>query len=291
MILTKQLEEIAERIAAVPVFGVDISDESIKYIRFQSKRSGYVLRDHGVLPLDPGVVVNGEIKNEVALATVLKHAPFSRGFGVGTFVVASLPEEKSFVRIAQIPHVKSAQLRNAVLWELADTLPLPLEEVYFDYEVVPEPHPKDHLDVLTITFPRVVVDTYLRAFRAAGIIPMAFELESQAIARALSDRSRVLEPSLIIDIGKNRSSFVLMYNGSIALTSTIPFSGTVMHQALAKELSVDIGAAEALKKEAGLRTDLHEGKVATVLSNALSPLVDEIEKHTEYYRDHLAPRD
>lgn len=292
MIFAKHFERVAERMLHVPVTGLDISDQTVKFIRFGKQGKQIRVGEHGGIPIEPGVVVNGEIKEPKALAEALRGASFgARPPFRERFVIASLPEEKSFLRVVQVPRIKTADLKNALRWELSETIPLPLEEIYFDYEVIPQAALRDHLDVLTVAFPREIVDSYLAVFRAAGIVPMALELESQSIARALVDRLHPLDPVIILDIGASRTSFVMLYNGSIALTSTIPFSGKVLNQAIAGALDVDSAKAESIKKETGLRDKSASGAVRTSLQRALSPLVEETEKYTEYYRDHLAGRD
>ena len=89
-----------------PLLGLDISDTSIKYLKF---RSGQKLSfdAFGEIAIPPGVIVSGEIKDEEAFARVLNGWLAKEGRSLrSSFVAVSLPEEKSFSRVIQLPKVK-----------------------------------------------------------------------------------------------------------------------------------------------------------------------------------------
>ncbi|MBI2054928.1 MAG: type IV pilus assembly protein PilM [Candidatus Sungbacteria bacterium] len=281
---------LAKRLLSVPIVGLDISDRTVKFIRFSRHRLRVKVESYGSVAIEEGVVVGGEIKKPEILVPQLAALKLqSGGIFRGRFVVASLPEEKSFLRIIQVPRVKVEKLQNAVRWELEGNIPIAPEEIYFDYEAVPSLDEKpDHFDVLTIAFPRTIVDTYVSVLRQAGFIPLALELESQSIARALVDRKDLSTPRVFVDIGASRTSFVLVGGGTIILTSTIQLSGVEFNKAIMRALNVSYEEAEEIKKKDGLREDVNGGKVAVVLKPFLETLSDEIEKQIEFYRDHLS---
>lgn len=279
------LGSLARRMLAVPATGIDISDRSVKFIRFK-KSGGYLRVDaHGTADVEEGVVVGGEIKKPDALISVLRKLPLG-GRLKERFGVVSLPEEKGFVRVIQVPRIKLADLYNALQWELEGNIPLPPEEIYFDYEVIESGATPDHINILTVAFPRAIVDMYASVLTEAGVKPLALELESQSIARALVDRARLSDAVIIFDIGASRTSIVLTQYGSLVFTSTIQISGNALNQAISRALGVSIEEAESIKKTAGLRPDQHEGKVFEALQPILLSLVEELEKHMHFYHDH-----
>lgn len=281
---------MTERILHVPLIGLDISDRSIKFIQFSGGRDAVRIETFGSAALQEGVVVDGEVKDPEQLAGALASLKV-KGSGIfrDRFVAASLPEEKSFLRVIRIPRVKLEQLENSVRWGLEENIPMPLEEVYFDYEVVRQGEP-DHIDVLTVAFPRAIVDSYTDALRAGNFTPIALELESQSLARALVDRQHPYYSRVLVDIGASRTSFALIAEGTIALTSTIRLSGRDFTKAIADTFGLSHDEAEKIKLEAGLREDLYEGQVKTVLQPFMETLVKEMEKHMEFYRDHMSVR-
>ncbi|MBI3627590.1 MAG: type IV pilus assembly protein PilM [Candidatus Sungbacteria bacterium] len=280
---------LAKRFLDVPVVGLDISDRSVKFIKFSGRGRHLRVEQLGIEFLPEEVVQNGEIKNPEELVKGIEALGIkSSGVLRERFVVAALPEEKSFLRIIQVPFVKLEQIDSTVRWELEGNIPLPPEEVYFDYEVIRgEKVSGTHFDVLIIAFPRAIVDAYVSVIKAAGLIPLAFELESQSIARALINRLDPEQPKVFVDFGASRTSLVLIGSGSIALTSTIAVSGVKLTEAIAKALGVSVQKADEIKRTVGLREDLYEGKVYEALKPMVDILAEEIGKNIEFYRDHF----
>ena len=271
--------------------GLDLSDLSVKFIRFDEHSGSSIrVRYTGSAELAPGIMVNGNIEKPEELSRVLSGLKTEDGRRIrGNLVVASLPEEKGFIQILRLAKVKSENMEAAVRWELESTVPLPVEEIYFDYETVSSAAHSDHTDVFMLAYPRDVVDSYASTLREAGLIPVALELESQAVVRALIDLSNLL-PMLVIDIGATRTSFVLVAAGGIIHTSTIAISGQSFEGEIATNLGVSREKARELKVTSGLSVKRGGGDVARALAGTLQLLIEEILRHIEFYRDHAKDR-
>lgn len=290
MFLNNFFESWAASLQRFPVLGVDFSDLSIKFLRFDQSGNSLSIKYIGNVPLPAGIVVNGTIEKPGELVSALKDLHSLDGRSARErFVVASLPEEKGFIQMLRIPKIKAENLDAAVRWELEGVIPLPAEEIYFDYEALPMNNQSDHVDVLVLAYPRVLVDSYVSVLHEAGFTPLALELESQAIVRSLILPTN-REPILIIDLGTTRTSFVLVSNGGIIHTSTISISGALFEERIQKELGVSAERSRELKVEVGLDTEKEEGKVAHALSGPLQSLMEEILRHLDFFRDHVVDR-
>ena len=117
------------------VFGIDISDSSLKIIKLKKRRRGLSLDSFGETSIEPGLIDRGEIKNEDALAKIIKQALLNiKGKKIKTkYVICSLPEEKAFLRVIQMPKIREEELREAIYFEVENHVPLPIEEIYFDF--------------------------------------------------------------------------------------------------------------------------------------------------------------
>src|SRR3989344_5837717 len=193
------------------------------------------------------------------------------------FCVVSLPEEKSFVRVLEIPKMKADDVGNAVRWEVEGVIPLPLAEIYFDHELMPPFAGADHQDVLLTAFPRVIVDNYHHALVAAGFVPIALELESQAITRAIITENLARTPTIIIDIGATRTSFIIAAADSIVFTKSITVGGRNFEHAIAAALGLDADQARKTKIEVGLDRRAVDGKVFDALVPELTAITAELE--------------
>lgn len=287
-----KLNQIAASFVRLPAAGVDISDKSIKYLKFSPGRKlGFDF--WGEIQLPQGLVENGEIKKEDELANIIKEKYPREKLGLfkQNYIIGSLPEEKGFVRVIQLPKVKTAEIASAIKWELEANVPVPMKDLYFDYEIIQSvAEDSDHHDVLIVAYPKNIVDSYSNVFKKAGLIPVAFESEAQSVVRALAIYFDPGEAVIIADMGATRTTFIVFGGGTIILTITINFGGQNIHLAIAKNLGVSLEEAEKIKKEIGLNKKEKEGKLYEVLVWSLGVLVDELKRQIWYYQDHLSHR-
>lgn len=282
-------------------FGLDISDLSLKIIKLKKKGNFLKLCSFGESAIKPGLITGGEIKNEKELAKTIKTSLDSvRGEKLMTkYVVASLPEEKSFLQVIQLPKMKPEELAKAVYFEAENYIPLPIDQVYLDFQIInPLNENIDHLDILIAVLPKKIVDQYLFCLKLAGLIPIAFEIESQAIARALVANEISSTPLLLIDLGANRTSFVIFSGTSLEFTSSLPISSKNFTDAIANNLKISQDEAEKLKHKYGLEDKIElkingkskpsdeHGEIFESLVPVLTDLSEQIKKYLDYYQSH-----
>lgn len=209
------------------VFGMDISDLSLKIIKLKKKRDFLELASFREAEINSGIIEQGEIKDENALSEIIKKAlSQAKGEKIKTkYVIASLPEEKAFLQVIQMPLMREEEMEKAVYFESENYIPLPLSAVYLDAQIVrPISNHLDHIDVLIAAAPKKIVDSYLSSILKSGLKPLAFEIESQAIARALVLGEKSVEPLLLIDLGALRASFIIFSGTSLRFTTSLPIA-------------------------------------------------------------------
>ena len=279
---------------AMPAVGIDISDRSVKYAELINGRRGLQLGIFGKKNLEPHIVDAGEIKKPAELASFL--AALFKPLGV-RYVIASLPEERAYAAAFQMPRIEDAlDLRSAIELELSQHIPLPLSEALFDYEIVPsvDVMPRDkikadrptHLDVMVYAFPRTLAESYMQVFEDAGLVPVALEMETQALVRALLPPEGVSRPVMIVDFGKTRATFVIAVGNLVRYTSTVSVAGESLDAALAKTLKISTAEAEKIKKEKGLSNERSNEAVFNAFVPVVSAIADEIERHILFWNTH-----
>lgn len=273
-------------------FGLDINDSYLKIAKLKKKRKGFVLTSFNEVKIAPNIIESGVIKNEEALIKIIKSAHSSvKGKKIKTkYVVASLPEEKSFLQVIQMPKMNDEELKLAVPLEAENYIPLPIDDVYLDFQVIPPI--KDYLnylEVLIAAMPKKIVDSYVSCFKKAGLIPIALELESEAIVRALAKEETNFSPLILIDFGEDNTDFIVFSGHSIRFTCSIPISSQLLTKAISEALKVDNNRAEKLKMEYGLigkKNNIIAGRTAQIITPILEDLAAQIKKYMNFYREH-----
>lgn len=266
-------------------FGLDISDLSLKIAKLERTKSGFVLASYGEYDIPSGIIERGEVKDEKKLSEVIKKALEKvKGKRIKTkYVVISLPEEKAFLNVIQMPIMEEEELKSAILYEIENYIPLSAEEVCWDFEIVKPIYGKpDHLDVLLAAIPREIVIPYINALKKANLIPFGLEVEAQATSRALIKNQMSPYPILIIDLGATRTGFIIFSGYALRFTSSIPVCGKTLSETLMKAFKISSQKAEDLKKRYGLT----DKKIFKALKPQLNELIAQIKKYLDFYHNH-----
>jgi len=272
-------------------FGLDISDISLKIVKLKKEGQFFDLASYIEVPLKPGIVKKGEIKKIDELAEIIKKSTREvKGDRLATKnVIVSLPEEKAFLQVIQMPRLPEEDLKSAIIFEAENYVPLPIEEVHLDYQIInPVVNHLDHLDVLIAAFPRKIIEDYVSCLKKAGLKPTVFEIESLAIARALIKDGKTSRPTLLIDFGATRTGFIIFSGYSLMFTFSIPVSSQNFTEVISRTLKISLPEAEKLKVKYGLENKTKNGgkEIFEALIPSLTDLTEQIKKYLEYYQEH-----
>jgi len=270
-------------------FGMDISDLSLKIASLKRKGKAFKLASWAEHDLKKGIIEDGEIKYEDALIKEIeKMLQKIKGQKLkNNNVIVSLPEKKAFLQVIKMPKMEDKDLKSTIFFEAENYIPLTVEKAYLDYQIVSS-YDAEHFNVLVAAVPKGIVDSYFSCLKKAKLKPRAFEVESQSIVRAVVKEEFSNEPILIIDIGKNKASFIIFDYNSIVLTSSASFSSEDITQAIAKSLEVNPDEAERLKIKYGLQNSRSEEakKVVNSFKSVVDDFGDQIKKYVVYYKTH-----
>lgn len=258
-------------------FGLDMSDTSIKYADIEREKGSFYLSGLDKKNLQPGIIKKGKIIKEDLLISEIEEITSQK---TTQYAAISLPEENAFFQTVQISKMKGSRMREAIEYEAEESIPLPVEDIYLDYQVVGSGRSK--LNVLFAALPKKVVDSRISIIKRAGLFPVVAEIESMSVVRALVARENTPESLLLIDIGEDKTILTVFSKGVIIFTSYILISSSDLTEKIAKDNDISKYKAEKLKIEHGL-IDEERRDVADSLSSLLEDMVEEIKKHLAYY--------
>lgn len=263
-----------------PSFGLDISDQSLKFAELVPTRTGKKLGRYGERKIPPGIIESGTIKDATRLEAVLRALREEEKI---KFVRVSLPEEQVYLFSLRLPKAGLASVREGIELALEEHVPMPAKEAIFDYEIVRED--AENLDIQVAASPAGIIDTYISVFRNCLMSVQSLELEAQAIARAVVTKGDP-DTHLIVDFGQTRTGIFIVSNGIVAFTSTLDIGGVSLNAAIEKNFKVSSAEAQKMKEEYGLARNVPNKEVFPVLLNSVSILRDEIAKHFLYWNTH-----
>ncbi len=282
-------------------FGLDISDFSLKIAKIKKGKEFLELESFSETEIAPGIIKKGEIKKQEELTKIIKKAILEvNGKKIETkHVICSLPEEKAFLQVVKMPKMSKQDLGSAILYEAENYIPLPIEKVYLDFQIVSFADNAKEIEVLIVALPRQSVDFYISCLKKAGLQPLCLEIESLAIARALIKNKTSDKTVLLIDLGLTKTGFIVFSGNCVRFSTFIPVSSHSFTKIIAKSLNVEEKEAEKLKIKHGLEGKIHfttkrnktekkieQGRVFEALIPALTDLLQQIKNYITYYKTH-----
>ena len=186
------------------VVGVDVETGSAAAAQLEVNGTTRLVGT-GIVPLEPGIMRDGEVVEPAALGSALK----------GLFAEQKLPRnvrvgiasQRVVVRTVRLPLIeKHSELDTAIRFQAAEQIPMPLDQAVLDWRVVessPELREARQMDVVVVAARRDTVGGFVEALRAAGLRPVGIDVSAFAMIRALADAGVVdaEEPIAPVDGG------------------------------------------------------------------------------------------
>lgn len=272
-------------------FGLDLSDLSIKAVWLDREKHVDSIVSYGSVPLPIGSVVDGEIIDSQAVESAITNLLAQAGPKKlkTRKVICSLPETKAFLRIITLPEMSEDEVKEAIKWEIEANIPLTLDQVYFDWQVLDLNLTKEKgkISVLVVAVARSVVNQFQEVLSAVGLDVIGLETESIAQARSLLAEKNEEKTTLIVDIGDRRSSFLIAIGSTPCFTSSVPLSSQMITDAISKSLQISFEEAEEIKIKQGLGSLALQGPVLKAALPVLENIAVEIEKSIDFYLGNL----
>lgn len=264
----------------LPSFGLDIGDESLKYLELIDTRNGLRVGRHGELSIPPGVIESGQIKDPKKIEEILVKLRNEVGL---KSVRVSLLEEQVYLFKLRLDKAGLESVRETIELSIEEHIPLKAPETIFDYELISQD--EKSLEVQVAAIPKDVIESYLSIFKNAKIRVQSFELEAQAISRAVV-KARDLGTYMIVDFGEKRTGIFIVSRGVVMFTSTLDVGGAMLSNMIAKNFQISFKEADEMKRKYGLQRNTENKEIFSVILNSVSILRDEVVKHFLYWNTH-----
>ena len=253
--------------------GIDISDKSIKLVQLARHHHAITIQTAGVINVPKDFIVQGEIKNLKGVAELIKTLKTKMMFGKisSNEVIASLSEEKTFVKLIKINSTKK-DVENVIEQEIEKNIPFKLSDVNYDWQFIAQDKISQY--ILIGVVPKNITSQYYEVLRVAELLPLALEPEPLAISRCILPMNNEPEKTtIILKIGATYSSFMAYAAKSILFTISIPISESNIAKITAVELNIpwqqkenETAATSAAKKSPSTAKEIWENKMEQALT-------------------------
>jgi len=246
-------------------------------------KSGKVI-GYGNTSFDSSAIDKGVITDIEAVAKAT-HEMFEKQF-VGDLttrrVAMSLPNEHSFSRVFVLPKMSENDLRLAVQSEAEQSIPVRIDELYYDYQVVSS-FDDDTQEIQLVASPKSIVQSYLNLATALNLEVACVETNISAVTRIVTHSEGDDVVSLIIDLGSTAADLSIYDGNSVRITSTADCGSEDFTRLIAQKLGVTSNQAHTIKTRYGLEPSKKQKEILDAIQPELTKLITEIRKTMRYY--------
>lgn len=276
---------------ATRVIGLDIGTFAVRAAELSIGSGQAQLLRFAQVTLPPGAVRDGEVADVGAVSSALRRLWTEGGFK-NKKVVVGIANQRVIVRQAELPAMSEPDLRAALRFEAQELIPIPVDDAILDFQILEPIIPGDteqRMRILLAAAQRDMVRTHLAALDGAGLSATAVDVIPFALVRALTDPATATfdgdgRAEAIICIGGGVTNVVVHEQGVPRFVRVLLVGGDDVTESIANDLGIDVDAAEDLKRRADpTSSDAAVARAGQVLTERLSPLVEEIRGSLDYY--------
>lgn len=279
--------------------GIDIGGSSIKAVELRSDNGRPTLVTYGFAEKRSDLLKNSVAEEMRAIVEAIKQIVKSARVTT-RLAVTALPSFTVFSSIISLPQMSKKDLMSAVKWEAKKFVPMPVDEMILDWEVLKEDSlaakvaganvakPADpkaeqakaaskDMKVLLTAAPKNLVQRYMDIFKAADLQLVALETEAFSLERSLIGHDKA--PIMIVDIGAVATDIVVFSEGIPMLTRSIDVGGDTITKTIASTLRVNTERAEQFKRDFFIAT---QGTTDSNIPKAIEFVVNSITNEIRY---------
>lgn len=284
------------------VFALDVGGSSVVALHVTGGAGSLKLRACYEWPLPEGLVVDGEIVDGDLFARELR-AFVSEHKLRGRAVHLAVSNQKVIVRNIDMPEMTEEELRGAIEFQAQDYIPIPVDEVVLDFQVISKHVAADggaRQEVLLVAAQRTMINTFIHSVRQAGLKVAGIDVSSLALVRALTaptpflpEDEQAVHCRGIVDVASSVTTLVVAVDRIPKFTRIINFSSDRFPRALAELRHIPFDDALTMVQRVGLPgplpadEELYSDEVLqetrTQLAQVAAELTDEIRRSFDYY--------
>lgn len=263
------------------LLGVDITSSAVKVLELSKKDGRYQVEAYATELLPENAIVQRAINEDEAVVDAVRRAVIRARAGAKKAAIA-VPVSAAITKVIQVDgSLDEEDMDYQVRLEAEQIIPFPIDEVAIDWEVTGKTeNGEDTVDVLMAASRLDVVERRKDAVDLADLDVSVVDVEQFCLARSYEllrdqlviDNEGGEETVVIVDIGAESTSIVVLHNGKLIYTREQMFGGNALIAELARSLSVSMEEAKEMMRSGALPDNYH----TEILEPFRNSVVDQI---------------
>ncbi|MEG2396065.1 MAG: pilus assembly protein PilM [Oscillospiraceae bacterium] len=204
------------------VIGFEVDSTEIRAIEITRSGGAFSILACGKSPLSEGIIEEGFIRDADAFTMALSELLQSGKFKA-TDVVVGVNNENVIMRYASFPQVPEDKLRNMVLLQAQEFIPIPVQEMEIDYVIAGEGVNDDEqpiVNVLLVAARRSMLEQLINIFSASKL--QVNEIESSVLSMTRAAQKVAAGKNFaLLNLTDDMLNFLVVKNNDISMVRSI----------------------------------------------------------------------
>lgn len=205
------------------VIGFEVDSKEIRAIEVSRSNGVYSILACGSAPLQEGVIEEGFIRDADAFNIALTDLMQSGGFRSND-VVVGINNQNVIMRYATFPKVDEDKLRNMVLLQAQEFIPIPVQEMEIDYVVAGEGVNEDEQEVtnvLLVAARRNMIEQYINILSASKLQVVDVDASLLSYCRGLQSGVVGQEKYAVLNMNDDLLNFLVIQGNEVSMVRSI----------------------------------------------------------------------
>ena len=246
------------------VIGCEITTNEIRAVEIAKENGAYKILAMGYMPLEEGVVGEAFIRDADKFTDAITEL-LAQGNFQTTDVAIGVNNENVLMRYATFPKVDNDKLRNMILLQAQEFIPIPIQEMEVDFVVAGETEDEDgnpQVNVMLIAARKQMLEGYINLFTASKLQVQEIDSSLLAYCRGLNEISSGVRYG-VVNLTDDVLNFIVVEGNEISMVRSI----TITERNQGAVTNVFKGSRD------GSYTDEDVEAVATYLSSETSSTI------------------
>ncbi len=205
------------------IIGFEVDTKEIRATEISRNNGVYEILACGNIPLPEGTVDEGFIRDQEAFNIALTELIQSGGFRSSDIVVG-INNENVIMRYATFPKVDDDKLRNMVLLQAQEFIPIPVQEMEIDYVVAGHgfnDEEQETVNVLLVAARRNMIEQYINILSASKFQVTDVDATLLSYCRALKTDVVGEEKYAVLNMNDDLLNFLVIQGDEISMARSI----------------------------------------------------------------------
>lgn len=269
---------------------LDIGFKFIKAARFQVTDKHPILVQFEMVPTPKGSVSRGEVVDNDVLQHALENLLIQKmQYNSKNKVNMGISGKSIITRKIDIPQSEEKLIKDHVHWEANQYLPCDIEEVNYDYQILPFTFEQGMTSIFFVSSNKKTIHDYIHCLSNLSIGVDVMDTMFFALQRVFSKVQQNASQSnvLLLDIGAQKTDFTIVKNGQNVIFTRELFIGS---DAFVEEIQMTLGVTKEEAEDlfiSACNGSSVPSDVTRVIEARMPHFCSEILVGQEYFNNHF----